>query len=99
MSKNDSKKKILIGLKKAHSSLERIIKVLQIAEEGKDDQCFDIIQQNLAVIGLLKSVNLVMLENHLEAQIKMVQKGKVSRRALARMKEEVIKVVKKAQGF
>jgi len=52
-------KKTLTGLKKAKTSLER---VMQMIESG--EYCMDIIQQNLAVIGLLKSVNMQLLREH-----------------------------------
>jgi len=51
--------KTLTGLKKAKTSLER---VMQMIESG--EYCMDIIQQNLAVIGLLKSVNTQLLREH-----------------------------------
>lgn len=54
---NTSKKKALISLKKAKSSLEKIILMVE-----RDDYCADIIVQNLAVIGLIKSSNSKLLE-------------------------------------
>jgi len=53
-------KKTLIGLKKARTLLEKIIKMSE-----DDKYCIDIIQQNLAVIGLIKSANITLLESHL----------------------------------
>lgn len=52
-------KKVIIGLKKARTSLDTIIKMIE-----SDTYCIDIIQQNLAVIWLLKNINLNMLEWH-----------------------------------
>ena len=52
--------KSLINLKKARSLLEKII---TMKEDGK--YCIDIMQQNLAVIGLLKSANQALMEGHL----------------------------------
>ncbi len=96
--KNDKKNKVLIGLKKAHSSLGRIIKILdQDNQSGMDERCFSLIQQNLSVIGLLKSVNVAMLENHIDLYIKRTVKGVMSRKALKKMKEEIIKTVRQAQ--
>ena len=43
-------KQILVALKKGQSHLGNVIKMV---EDGK--YCIDILQQNLAVIGLLKS--------------------------------------------
>ena len=99
--KEEKQKKILIGLKKAQSSLGRIIEVLEESEEngndGKDEKCFSVIQQSLSVIGLLKSVNTMMLENHISSYIKNLQKEKISKRKLERMKEEILKTIKQAQ--
>lgn len=50
----------LINLKKARSHLD---KVIIMKERG--EYCIDIIQQNLAVIGLLKSANQALMEGHL----------------------------------
>jgi CsoR family transcriptional regulator, copper-sensing transcriptional repressor len=55
-------KEIVTALKKAHSHLGNVIKMV---EEKK--YCVDILQQNLAVIGLLKSANNKLLERHLNS--------------------------------
>jgi CsoR family transcriptional regulator, copper-sensing transcriptional repressor len=55
-----SKQETLVGFKKAKSSLERIISML---ENG--DYCVDIMQQNLAVLGLLRSAHEKLMEHHL----------------------------------
>lgn len=52
----------LSALKKAQSLLAKII---QMKEEGR--YCVDIMQQNLAVIGLLKSANQELLAGHLKS--------------------------------
>ena len=54
------KQKILIGLKKAESLLKKITSMVE-----KDQYCVDIMQQNLAVIGLLRSVHQQVMQNHL----------------------------------
>lgn len=56
------KQKALINSKKAATLLLRIQKMLE-----DDVYCVDIIQQNLAVIGLLKSANQLLLEGHLNS--------------------------------
>ena len=54
------KQKILIGLKKARGLLEKITRMVE------DDQyCINIMQQNLAVRGLLRSVHQQVMRNHL----------------------------------
>ena len=55
----------LKNFKKAGSHLK---KVIQMSENG--DYCIDIMQQNLAVIGLLKSSHQMLLEGHLNSCFK-----------------------------
>ena len=62
---NIQKEKTLIGLKKAHSLLAKIIAMAE-----NDRYCIDIMQQNLAVIGLLKSAHLLLLDGHLNCCFK-----------------------------
>ena len=50
----------LLRLKKAHGQLGRVITMME-----EDKYCIDIIQQSLATIGHLKSVNTMILESHL----------------------------------
>lgn len=83
------KEKIATALKKARSSIEKIL----IAVETKDPDCFSIIQQNLAVIGLLKSANLLMLENHIERSGE-----KLSGKNGKKFRDEIVKIVKLAQN-
>ncbi len=59
------KQKAAIAFKKAHGSLAKIQTMM---EDGK--YCIDIMQQNLAVIGLLKSAHHLLMENHLESCVK-----------------------------
>jgi CsoR family transcriptional regulator, copper-sensing transcriptional repressor len=59
------KKKTLINLKKANSLLDKII---EMTEDNK--YCINLMQQNLAVIGLLKSVNKQLMEGHLNGCFK-----------------------------
>ncbi len=50
----------MINLKKARSHLDKVIKMKE-----RGEYCIDVIQQNLAVIGLLKSANQALMEGHL----------------------------------
>lgn len=50
----------LTALKKAHSHLGKVINMVE-----SDSYCVDIMQQNLAVLGLLRSAHQALLENHL----------------------------------
>ena len=55
-------KEILIALKKAQSHLGRVIKMVD-----ENSYCMEILQQNLAVVGLLKSANNKILARHLNS--------------------------------
>jgi CsoR family transcriptional regulator, copper-sensing transcriptional repressor len=84
--------KTIVAVKKAKSLLEKIIKML---DEGK--YCIDVIQQNLAVIGLIKSANLSLLEGHVNHCIKdACKQGKGKK--LDEMMDELLTVVKTAQN-
>ncbi|MFA5926627.1 MAG: metal-sensing transcriptional repressor [Patescibacteria group bacterium] len=61
--------KTVINLKKARSHIDKILKML---EDG--EYCIDIMQQNMAVMGLLKSANQQLLEGHLDTCFKNAMK-------------------------
>ncbi|MFA5188429.1 MAG: metal-sensing transcriptional repressor [Patescibacteria group bacterium] len=84
----DSKKEILINFKKAQSHLNKITKMI---EEGA--YCIDIMQQNLAVIGLLKSAHQMLMQGHLNSCFKNAMASKNEKRKQA-MIEEILKVTK-----
>ncbi len=56
----NNKQKTLVTFKKAQSHTTKIINMLEAGE-----YCIDIMQQNLAVIGLLRSAHQQLMENHL----------------------------------
>lgn len=58
----NKREQALIALKKAQSHLTNVIKM---TEDGK--YCINIMQQNLAVMGLLKSAHQLLMENHLNS--------------------------------
>ena len=58
---NEHKKKALISIKKAKTSLEKIEKMIE-----NDQYCGDIIIQNMAAIWLIKSSNNKLIEAFLE---------------------------------
>jgi DNA-binding FrmR family transcriptional regulator len=60
MDKDNEKK--LLNFKKARSHIDKIIKMIENGE-----YCIDIMQQNLAVIGLLKSAHQTLMEGHLNS--------------------------------
>ncbi len=84
--KND--KQIIIALKKAKSHLDNVIEMT----EGKK-YCVDILQQNLAVIGLLKSANGKLLKRHLNTCFKQAMKG-TNERQKKKMIDEILKIEK-----
>lgn len=66
----DKTKEILIALKKAQSHLGNVI---QMIEDKK--YCIDILQQNMAVMGLLRSANSKLFERHLNSCFVNAMKG------------------------
>jgi DNA-binding FrmR family transcriptional regulator len=89
MAHNNDKTKIAV--KKAKSSLERVLQMIEA-----DRYCIDIIQQNLSVIGLLRSVNSSLLEGHVDHCIKGA--AKKSGKELDEKMQELIKVINFAQS-
>lgn len=79
--------KVLIWLKKARTSLDKIIKMLE-----EEKYCIDIIQQNLAVIWLLKSANMNLLEWHLNWCVKNAINAK-NEQEVDMKTQEIIKIM------
>ena len=84
----NNKQKSLIAFKKANSSLAKIIKMME-----EDRYCIDIMQQNLAVIGLLRSSHESLMENHLQTCFKTAMSSKNEKRK-QEMTEEILKVTR-----
>ena len=85
--KNENQKS-LSALKKAQSLLAKII---QMKEEKR--YCVDIMQQNLAVIGLLKSANQELLADHLNSCFKAVMNSSNSQKQ-KQMIDEILQLNK-----
>jgi DNA-binding FrmR family transcriptional regulator len=81
-------KEILVALKKAQSHLGNVIKMV---EEGH--YCIDILQQNLAVMGLLKSANDKIFARHLNSCFITAMKG-TNEKKKRQMIEEILKINK-----
>jgi CsoR family transcriptional regulator, copper-sensing transcriptional repressor len=79
-----AKQNIAISLKKARSLLDTIIRMTQ-----EDKYCVDIMQQNLAVIGLLKSAHEQLMTNHLETCFTAAMQSKTDRK-----KQEMVGEIK-----
>jgi len=81
-----SKEKTLINFKKAHSLLGKIIKMI---EDGH--YCIDVMHQNMAVVGLLKSAHQMLMENHLNTCFKTAMSSKNEKKK-QEMTDEILKV-------
>lgn len=88
MTKN--KEQTVIALKKAQTLLGKIISMV---EDG--EYCIDIMQQNLAALGLLKSAHQLLLEGHLNSCFKNAMAASNEKRK-QQMIEEILKVNKLA---
>jgi DNA-binding FrmR family transcriptional regulator len=87
---NRDNEKLMIAMKKAKTSLDKNLKMI---ESGR--YCIDVIQQNLAVIGLLRSANMELLAGHINTCVKnAARKGG---KELDEKMVELIKVLKIAQ--
>jgi DNA-binding FrmR family transcriptional regulator len=84
----DKKKKINIGFKKASSLLSKITEMIE-----KDCYCIDVMQQNLAAIGLLRSAHELLMENHLNTCFRSAMTSKNEKKK-QKMTEEILKVTK-----
>jgi len=84
----EKKKKIRIGYKKATSLLARISQMVE-----KDCYCIDVMQQNLAVIGLLRSAHELLMENHLNTCFRSAMASEDENKK-QQMTAEILKVTK-----
>jgi|GEM_PF-668386 len=85
--KDIERAKILVAIRKARTSLG---KVESMIEEERD--CFPVIQQVLAAIGLLKSANLLMLDRHVARHLDGLGKRGDT------LRSELVRIVKTAQS-
>ncbi len=83
-----NKEKTLIGFKKAKSLLEKIINMVE-----EDKYCIDVMQQNLAAVGLLRSAHEKLMEGHLNSCfISAMESG--NKKKKQQMVDEILKVTK-----
>mgnify|MGYP000725347376 CR=1 FL=1 len=78
--------KVLINFKKAKSLLEKIIQMTE-----KNEYCIDIMQQNLAVFGLLRSAHEMLMKDHLKTCFSAAFESK-NQAKKKKMIEEILKV-------
>ena len=83
-----SKEKLLINLKKAASLTSKITRMVE-----SNEYCINIMQQNLAVLGLLKSAHQMLMEKHLNTCFKKAMETKNEKRK-QEMIDEILKVTK-----
>ncbi len=84
------KEKAYIALKKASSLLQKIVKMVE-----EDAYCIDVMQQNMAVVGLLKSAHHSLMEGHLDSCVKTaLDTGSAAKKQ--QMVQEILKVSKLA---
>ena len=84
----DKKENTLINFKKAQGSILKIIKMIEA-----DEYCINIMQQNLAALGLLKSAHQMLMENHLNTCFKKAMATRNEKRK-QEMINEILKVTK-----
>lgn len=84
------KQEALLNLRKARGLLEKVISMAE-----KDRYCVEIMQQNLALIGILKSAHQMLMENHLNSCFReAVSSPDEAKKSL--MIREILKVTKLA---
>ena len=83
-----NKKETLINFKKANGLISKIVEMIE-----NDDYCVDIMQQNLAAIGILRSAHEMLMENHLNSCFKHAMQTKNENKK-QKMTEEILKVTK-----
>lgn len=83
-----NKDKALINLKKVQTLTGKIIEMV-----NNNEYCIDIMQQNLAAIGLLKSAHQMLMENHLNTCFKNAMAAK-NEKLKQDMIDEILKVNK-----
>lgn len=83
-----SKEKSLINFKKAQSLLAKIVGMME-----NNEYCIDIMQQNLAAMGLLRSAHHLLMENHLHTCFKRAISSNNEKKK-KEMIEEILTVIK-----
>lgn len=87
-SNHANRNKTIINFKKAQTHLASIQKMFD-----ENAYCIDIMQQNLAVIGLLKSAHQMLMEDHLNSCFESAMRAD-DEATKARMTEEILTVTK-----
>jgi DNA-binding FrmR family transcriptional regulator len=82
------KEKAVVNLKKAKSLINKMLEMIE-----EDRYCIDIMQQNLAVIGMLKSSHEKLMKNHLNTCFRHAMETDDEEKK-QEMIEEILKVMK-----
>ncbi|MDX9913930.1 MAG: metal-sensing transcriptional repressor [Candidatus Moranbacteria bacterium] len=82
------KEKALTNFKKTYGLMARIIKMVE-----EDNYCIDIMHQNLAAVGLLRSAHQMLMENHLNTCFKSAMNSKNEKKK-QEMTQEILKLTK-----
>jgi len=80
------KQETVVNFKKAQGHIAKIVEMVE-----NDEYCIDIMQQVLAVMGLLRSSHEKLMENHLNTCFKKAMETKNERKK-KEMIEEILKV-------
>ncbi len=83
----DNKRKILINFRKASSLLKKVTEMVE-----NDHYCIEVMQQNLAVIGLLRSAHEKLMNNHFNTCFKSAILSKNEKKQ-KQMTEEILKLI------
>lgn len=86
--KQNQKQKKIIALKKANSLIQTITQMVE-----SDRYCIDIMQQNLAAIGLLRNLHAQLMEDHLQHCFSEAVSSS-DKRKQQRMVDEILQVTK-----
>lgn len=85
---SSNKEKALINFKKAQGLISKISQMIE-----RNEYCIDIMQQNLAALGLLRAAHEMLMENHLNTCFKSAM-GAKNEKKKQEMIEETLKVAK-----
>lgn len=83
---NTKKTKTLVNFKKVRSLMDKLTEMTE-----SDEYCIDIMQQNLAAIGILKSAHQMLMEGHLNSCFKSAMETNNEKRK-KEMTEEILRV-------
>ena len=86
-----TKVQALSKLKKARGMIDKVISMID-----DDRYCIDVIQQSLAAVGYLKSVNKVILEGHLNSCFREGMSASKARQD--KLISEVMRIVNKCEA-